>query len=87
MGKNRTLRYLDPACGNFMRFWQQKAPPLPRQSGVSFCKHKFAWAVWQMRICRVLYIDKILIFLSTPKKNKVWLMNNSSKHICMLFSN
>ena len=49
MGKNRTLRYLDPACGNFMRFWQQKAPPLPRQSGVSFCKHKFAWAVWQMR--------------------------------------
>ena len=52
MGKNRTLRYLDPACGNFMRFWQQKAPPLPRQSGVSFCKHKFAWAVWQMRSCR-----------------------------------
>ena len=26
MGKNRSLRYLDPACGNFMRFWQQKAP-------------------------------------------------------------
>ena len=36
MGKNRTLRYLDPACGNFMRFWQQKAPPLPPEAGYHF---------------------------------------------------
>ena len=46
-----------------------------------------ALLIAQTRICRVLYIDKILIFLSTPKKNKVWLMNNSSKHIWSLFSN
>ena len=36
MGKNRTLRYLGPACGNFMRFWQQKAPPLPPEAGYQF---------------------------------------------------
>jgi len=36
MGKNRSLRYLDPACGNFMRFWQQKAPPLPPEAGYHF---------------------------------------------------
>lgn len=121
MGKNRSLRYLDPACGNFMRFWQQKAPfcrgkagyhfantSLRRQFGKCelvgvklrhfacarpFCRLKAPLGlsllhfVSQTRICRVLYIDKILIFLSTPKKNKVWLMNNSSKHICSLFSN
>ena len=36
MGKNRTLRYLGYACGNFMRFWQQKAPPLPPEAGYHF---------------------------------------------------
>ena len=36
MGKNRTLRYLGHACGNFMRFWQQKAPPLPPEAGYHF---------------------------------------------------
>ena len=36
MGKNRTLRYLGHACGNFMRFWRQKAPPLPPEAGYHF---------------------------------------------------
>ena len=36
MGKNRTLRYLDPACGNFMRFWQQKAPFCRGKAGYHF---------------------------------------------------
>jgi len=36
MGKNRTLRYLGHAYGNFMRFWQQKAPPLPPEAGYHF---------------------------------------------------
>ena len=49
MGKNRTLRYLDPACGSLGAQPAAKSPVLPGQSGVSFCKHKFAWAVWQMR--------------------------------------
>ena len=52
MGKNRTLRYLDPACGSLGAQPAAKSPVLPGQSGVSFCKHKFAWAVWQMRTCR-----------------------------------
>jgi hypothetical protein len=36
MGKNRSLRYLDPACGNFMRFWQQKAPFCRGKAGYHF---------------------------------------------------
>ena len=52
MGKNRSLRYLDPACGSLGAQPAAKSPVLPGQSGVSFCKHKFAWAVWQMRTCR-----------------------------------
>ena len=36
MGKNRSLRYLDPACGNFMRFWQQKAPFCRGKAGYPF---------------------------------------------------
>jgi len=52
MGKNRSLRYLDPACGSLGAQPAAKSPVLPGQSGVSFYKHKFAWAVWQMRTCR-----------------------------------
>jgi len=52
MGKNRTLRYLDHDCGSLGAQPAAKSPVLPGQSGVSFCKHKFAWAVWQMRTCR-----------------------------------
>ena len=36
MGKNRSLRYLDHACGNFMRFWQQKAPFCRGKAGYHF---------------------------------------------------
>ena len=36
MGKNRTLRYLGHAYGNFMRFWQQKAPFCRGKAGYHF---------------------------------------------------
>ena len=36
MGKNRTLRYLGHAYGNFMRFWQQKAPFCRGKAGYQF---------------------------------------------------
>ena len=40
MGKNRSLRYLDPACGLFGVLQAAKSPVLPGQSGVSFCKRE-----------------------------------------------
>ncbi|MFR9057305.1 MAG: hypothetical protein ACLVI1_06270, partial [Subdoligranulum sp.] len=59
MGKNRTLRYLGYACGNFMRFWRQKAPPLPPEAGYHFANTSLRG---QFGKCEVIAL--LLLYLS-----------------------